>query len=977
MSFIERLERFSSENPKKPAVISADTGAGISYGELYDLSGKVYSYLKDNGIGRESVVMICLPRGIRPLVTLIGVWRLGAAAIMVETDLADKRREYIYEDSGCRLFIDDALFSEMMKCDSLPGHEKADPHDLAYLVYTSGTSGNPKGVLQEYGMLEMCVKGNMCNGHPVMEGSDRLALTPPLNFSATILMLVPMLNEGGTLIVFPKDVVRDPQKFTLCLEEYRISIVFMTSSMLRMMKRIPPTLKKVICGGELVRNAYTEGIDLYCLYAQSESCFNLAAFKIDRDYDVTPVGIPYVEEAHVCILDDDGNEADAGESGNICYINPYFRGYLGLPEMTKKANIGGFMNTGDIGTIKDGGNITILGRSDDMIKIRGNRVEPAEIESVIVKHLGAKWAGVRAFNEGATVYLCAYYTGDLTIDAEKAKETLRPIISSYMIPSYFIHIDKIPLNENGKFMRSALPKPDIARYRADYIAPADDDEKAICDAVGRVLDMEKIGATDDIFDLGVDSISLMGIIAHLDWPQLSTMMIINGRTPRNIARIYRDKISDQTGNMEDENARALAMDQPLSLVQLYMFDYQCFVPKSTTWNLCMLLRLAPSVDLSRVASSMEKVMKTHPVFSTIYCFNDDNDLVQRYMSDADLSVAIEDMTESEFISEAEKLVKPYKLLNSPLYRLRLIRTERGGYLYIDMHHSIADGTSIQILIRDLCDAYDGRELPSDNYYLKIEERNHESLSPLYREAKDYYAGVLDAVTWDCFPEPDHPIGAGKYGNITAMIPIERESYEKLQNTYGVSKNAFFITVSVLSIAFYNRAEDVRISWTFNGRETETDANIIGALIRNLFVGIRLAQTPTISEMYRKVQDQIRNGIYYSCYPYPGPDKINDEGIDANLIYQSDLRNLTRDRSLCYTTVDLDRENIAADNLLDIEIHEKADGCLLYIDYMADCYEPASIRRFRRIFLKTACQLILHLGDPDLLIEDLRKEAVGE
>ncbi|MCR5687479.1 MAG: AMP-binding protein [Lachnospiraceae bacterium] len=977
MSFIKRLEKFSSENPKKPAVISADTGAGIGYGELYDLSGKVYRYLKDHGIGRESVVMICLPRNIRPFVTLIGVWRSGAAAVMIETDFAEERRKYIYEDSGSRLFIDDDLFSEMMKCDTLPGHEETDMHDLAYFVYTSGTTGKPKGVLQEYGMLEMCIAGNMCEGHLVMEGSDRLALTPPLNFSATILMVVPMLNEGGTLIVFPKDVVRDPQRFTLCMEEYRISIVFMTSSMIRVMKCIPPTLKKVICGGELVRNAYAEDIDLYCLYAQSESCFNLASFKIDRDYDVTPVGKPYVDSACVRILDDEGNEVNAGSSGNICYKGPYFRGYLGLPEMTEKAHIGDFINTGDLGTVTDGGNITILGRSDDMIKIRGNRVEPAEIESVIVKHLGAKWAGVRAFTEGATVYLCAYYTGDLTIDAEEAKETLRPLISSYMIPSYFIHIDNIPLNENGKFMRSALPKPDMAKYRADYAAPADDDEKAVCDAVGKVLDMEKVGAADDIFDLGVDSISLMGIIAQLDWPQLSAPMLLTGRTPQNIARIYRDKVSRQAGSMEEENARALATDQPLTIAQLYMFDYQCFVPKSTAWNLCMLLKLAPSVDIGRVASSLEKVMKTHPVFSTIYCFNDDNDLVQRYMRDADLSVTIEDMTESDFISEAENLVKPYKLLNSPLYRLRLIRTERGGYLYIDMHHSIADGTSIQILIRDLCDAYDGRKLPPDNYYLKVEERSRESLSPLYREAKDYYAGLLDTVAWDCFPEPDHPVDAGKYGNITAMIPIESGSYEKLQNIYGVSKNAFFITVSVLSIAFYNRSEDVRVSWTFNGRETEADANVIGTLIRNLYVGIRLAQTPKIGELYREVQIQIRNGIYYSCYPYPGPEKVNDEGIDANLIYQSDLRDLTRDRSLSYIPVELDRENVAADNLLDIEIHEKADGCMLYIDYMADCYEPSSIKRFRRIFLKTACQLILHIDEPDLSVEDLRKEAAGE
>ncbi len=975
MAFIDDLEEYSAGHTEKIALISADTGAKLGYGELYDLSGKVYCYLKEHGIGRESVVMIHVVRGMRPLVALIGVWRAGAAAVIVETGYAKERVNYIYENSRCVLHIDDEVFTEMMNYTSQSGHEKTDPHDLALLVYTSGTTGKPKGVLQEYGMLDMCIKGNMCDYHPVMEECDRLALTTPLNFSATILMVVPTLHEGGTIVVFSRDVVKNPQLFTKNIDEYAISVLFMTSLMIQMMKNVPPSVKKIISGGELVRNVYVEGVDIYCLYAQSESCFNIGAFRIDKKYDVTPVGRPYVESACVSILDDSGKKVPDGTVGNICYKNPFFRGYLGLPKETEKRLIGGYVNTGDLGKISDTGDIVVLGRNDDMIKIRGNRVEPSEIESAIVSTLHVDWAGVRSFSEDSVVFLCAYYTGKNTIDIEHAKEALRPVLPSYMIPSYFVHIDAVPLNENGKFNRSALPMPDRSLYRAEYVAPKGEDEELFCSAAEKILGIEKIGAMDDLIDLGADSMSIIGILAQLNWPKLSASMFINGQTPRKIVQIYHAAVSKETGDIESENASALCEDQPLTATQLYMFDYQCFVPKSTVWNLYMLLRLDPAADMVRLQRSIEKVLGNHPVFSTVLCFNDDNDLVQRYVPDVDLSIEVESMSEADFIDECEDLIKPYKLMNSKLYRIRLIKTERGGYLYIDIHHIIADGNSLQVLIRDICNAYEGRELHTDYYYYEMNKRRQDRLSELYGEAKEYYSLLLDNVDWDRYPLPDHPLGKGEYGNFTAMIPVEFSSYDELQKNYSVSKNAFFIAVSLLSIAFYNNSYDVRISWTFSGRDKETDADIIGTLISDFYIGIRLSKIPTIAELYREVLRQIRNNIYYSCYSYESPDENNN--VDAELIYQSNLRDIESNSSLKFIPVEIECDNVAADNLLDIEIHEKDEGCMLYVDYMADCYDQGSIKRFKKIFLKTACQLVRHIAEPDTLIEVLRSEIQGE
>ena len=148
LRFIEQLEKNSAVHPNSTALIQVASERSMSYAELWEYSGRVYSFLKQRGIGREDVVMIAVPRGIDSITTLVGIWRAGAAAVMLDADYESERMEYILQDAGCVLKIDADLFPGIMACASLEGHEKTSLHDLAYLIYTSGTTGKPKGVMQ-------------------------------------------------------------------------------------------------------------------------------------------------------------------------------------------------------------------------------------------------------------------------------------------------------------------------------------------------------------------------------------------------------------------------------------------------------------------------------------------------------------------------------------------------------------------------------------------------------------------------------------------------------------------------------------------------------------------------------------------------------------------------------------------------------------------------------------------------------------
>ena len=174
---------------------------------------------------------------------------------------------------------------------------------------------------------------------------------------------------------------------------------------------------------------------------------------------------------HSCRLDENGSAVNDGEEGELCFKNPYFRGYLRLPDKNAAVFRNGFIRSGDLAKILPDGNYQIIGRTDDMFKINGNRVESAEIEVAVKQVLGTEWVGVRNFTEGNNDYICAYYIGEPVLPIDEAKKIISEKLVSYMQPAFYIQIDKIPVNANGKFQRNKLPAPDINAYKMKcYVA---------------------------------------------------------------------------------------------------------------------------------------------------------------------------------------------------------------------------------------------------------------------------------------------------------------------------------------------------------------------------------------------------------------------------------------------------------------------------------------------------------------------------
>ncbi len=976
MTILEQLANYTKESPNSAILFDEAHSKGITYAQLDDLSGRVYAYLVNNGIGKEDFVLINLPRGIMPIIAMIGVWKAGAAWALVEDTYAPDRIEYIRKDCGCKAEISAEQLEDIMSTEPKSGFVTADPHDAAYAIYTSGTTGNPKGVLHEYGNLERAVDSISVNGENPFNSKDRLALLAPMNFVASVIVILKALSIfGGKTFVVSYATIKNPMALKMFFVEKRISITFLTPSYVRMLgNQTGPFLRMLFVGSEPANNVYNKNLDLINIYAASESGFAVGVFQIDKSYETCPIGKPEID-CKITLLTEEGEEAPEGEIGELCFENPYVRGYMNLPEETEKAFQNGIYHTGDLARKDENGNYVLLGRSGDMIKINGNRIEPAEIEASVKQVLGIDWAAARGFEENGKSYLCAYYIDDVEVDNEKMREELSKRLPYYMIPAYYVKIDKVPLKPNGKMDRKALPKPDASDFKTDYVAPENETQEKLCNAMAAVLKLDQVGINDDFYELGGDSLGSIRVITESELPGLNASEIFRGRTPKKIAALYEENHANDDGEApEIKNARAMKVDHPLTVEQLYMVDYQLYTPKSTMYNLFTMMKVdKDTFDMEKMAQAMRTAIRNHSALLTTFHFNDDGEVIQRYTPEVLRDIYVEKISEFEFNNIKDNLVQPFKIIGGCLHRCRVFETEKNGYIFFDVHHTLFDGTSLKLFMQNVGKAYMGMQPDPDLYYLILQNRENEVKTEFYQESKKYFEDRFEGVEWSSYPETDHESRENEMGEVIAPIGIEQPQMKAMERHYRISRNEFFISVLALAISIYNKKDDIKICWIYNGREDMLAMNSVGLLFRELAVGIRFKDEMTLRELFADVHEQVQKGIEHSCYPYVDLNSQAGEGESAYLLYQQDIRDMGGLDGMNVETIDIRQNQAASQTILDMEILDGEDGLQLMMDYTASLYDDDSMNDFKDLFIRVAQGLVTHNSQTDVTIGELREK----
>ena len=967
----ETLSGYAKESGNTAVLYDDAHTKGITYSQLDDMTARIYGWLKSKGIGKEDFVLIDLPRGVLPVTAMLGVWRAGAAFVLVEDSYAPERTEYIRRDCGCKIRISTSNWDEIMQTEPLDGRAQIDDHDAAYAIYTSGTSGKPKGVLHEYGSLQMSIDSIKLDGKAPFGSYDRLAVLVPLNFIASVIMALAALNTKNIkLYVVSYTTLKDPVLLRNFFIEKKISVTFLTPSYVRALgDNTGPFLKTLFVGSEPANNVFVKNVRLINVYAMSESGFGISLFEIDRPYRICPIGKPSVK---ISLIDEEGEPVQDGEIGELCFEAPFVRGYIDLPEETEKTFVNGFCRTGDLAKTDENGDLLLIGRSTDMIKINGNRIEPAEIESALRDVLHIEWAAAKCVEENGKAYICAYYKDNIRIDANALREVLLEHLPYYMIPSYYVRVEQVPLRPNGKLDRKALPLPELRDIAKTYVAPANEIEEKLCAAMAKVLGIERVGARDDFYELGGDSLGSIQVIAECGLPGLNASEIFRGRTPQKTARLYAVLHSGtDSESAEAKNARAMKKAHPLTPEQLYMVDYQLYTPESTMYNLFTMFRFDKNtISPEKAAAAMQAAILNHPALLTVLEFSDDGDIVQRYSPSKMKNIIVEQLHDWELDTVKDTLVKPFRIIGELLHRCRVFETETAGYVFFDVHHTVFDGISFKVFIGNVMRAVTGAELVADNYYLMLQEREEAIGTSFYEESRKYFEKKYGGTEWSTYPVTDNESRENEMGELICDPGTDQNELVAFEEKLHISRNEFFVAAAGLSVSIYNKADNIRLSWIYNGREDVQMMTTVGLLFRDLPVGFRFSDSMTAEELFADVKEQIRGGIEHSCYPYV--DTISQVGDieSAYVLYQQDIRDMTEIRTLGIETVDIRQNQAASQTILDMEILDGEEGLKLMIDYAASRYNDESIRKFAGLFVSTVKTLIK--SGSDITVGELKE-----
>jgi len=800
---IELLRGFRQhvqEHGKKTLFYDREGKREISYREADEMSDRVAGYLAARGIGREDPVAVMMPRCSEFVIAELGILKAGAAFVPIDAHIPQQRRDYIIQNAGCRIVLDEETFAETQRAARIDKWADSDEHDLAFIVYTSGSTGAPKGIMQEYGVIDWFLTGVAdLIGEKITGDYFKVhsAVVTPFMFTATIFLRLALVYYGAPTHVISEEMLQNGPKLIKYFIFKRIQLTFMTPSLIKTLEKIPGlALKFVILGGEVVHECYSKKYNLVNGYAMGEAGTIVSYFFIDQKYDVTPVGRP-CSYMNTMLIDEETKERTEGE-GILCLELPYFRGYLGLEETTKKSMIEKdgrtWFVTGDVAEQDKQGILTIRGRSGDMVKINGNRVEIGEVEAAMMRCFPKLTkVAVKAFTDknSQSQYLCAFYESKKEIRAEEFTEKLSREITSYMMPRYYVRVDEFAKTSTGKIDKKALASPLATELRGEYVAPVTPLQEKICKAFESAMDIDQIGIRDDIVEMGADSLAVMSALAELELPGMELSDFVAARTPEKMAALAETKKLSAGEYTPEKLETELSREHQLTDLQLFFMDYQLYTPLSTMYNLCSMFRFdASMVDAGKLAEAVGASIQHHKGLLTKIYISEGGDFRQCYEPSFFTPVTVEDVTEEELDQLRPELVKPFVLIGHPLYRARIFRSEKYVHLFFDVHHMLFDGTSYHVFMKDIFMAYMGQKMMTDYWFVHLAAVEQYKGSEREKDDQAYYKSLYPAevTQWNTRPAYDFESRDNRIGEIFEKLAIDNEKLAAVSEQFKMGSS---------------------------------------------------------------------------------------------------------------------------------------------------------------------------------------------
>lgn len=1027
--FEEQAER----TPDNVAVVYEQTQ--LSYRELNERANRLAHLLQARGVGPDSVVGLCLYRSLEMMIGLMAIVKAGGAYMPISPEYPSDRIRYMLEDSGAKLVLTQSALLGGLQVDAElialedPRHysgskenptRETGPKNLAYIIYTSGSTGRPKGAMIEHHSIVNRIHW-MQKKYPLTDRSAILQKTP-FTFDVSVWELFWWSFVGARVCMLTPGGERDPAMMIEAIEREQITTMHFVPSMLSIFLDFVEkrgivgrlsSLHQVFSSGEALtlpqadafnRLLYAvNGTALSNLYGPTEAAVDVSYFDCSPEVTLktVPIGRP-IDNIRLYILDKNRNLLPVGIPGELYIAGVGVgRGYINNPELTAAAFVpdpfypGEVMyKTGDRVRWFPGGDIEYLGRIDFQVKIRGFRIELGEIESRLRGHEAVSDAVVVGQSLGGAMHLCAYLVADRQIKRSELKDHLLRDLPEYMVPSYFVFLDRLPLSANGKLNRKALPEPDLSEAADEkYIAPSNEMEERIAAMWREILGVEQIGVEQSFFSLGGNSLRAIALITEIQQQlqfELSVRDMFRLQTIRRLSDFLQDA---QKGSYAPIPRREDADGYPLSSAQKRLFVLNQLVPDDISYNLPGVMSIDGRLDANRVEEVFRALITRHESLRTAFSLRS-GEPVQRVAARVSFSLSSLEAQPDDIDAVIDRFISPFDLSRAPLLRAGLLDVADGRQLLLfDMHHIISDGASINVLVKEFADLYAGATLPIPTHQYRDfaawhqNQQDNPAMAQKERFWLDRFADEVPILNMPTdFPRPAN---RSFYGTRRSwQLPSELTGRLKaLAGQTGATLYTVLLAAYTVLLSRYTAQDDITVGIPTEGRLHSDLRQMIGIFVNTLAIRNRPSGDKTFCAFLAEVSENLLAAYENQEYPF--------EMLVERAKVKRDLgRNPLFDTVFILQNVDL-REIPVGDAVLKpypfkgksskfdltVEAYDYGGTMELVAEYRTDLFAEETITRLLGHFENLLGQIAEHPDQPigalDLLDEAEKHRLLAE
>lgn len=908
----------------------------LTYRELNEKANNLATYLKKLGVVSHDVVGIFLDKSLESIIAILGILKCGAIYMPIDINYPESRIDFMLKDSATSFILSslnlknkltkykNVLYIDLSNAEiydhlSTNLNYSISANDCAYIMYTSGSTGYPKGVMVSNRNIVRLVKNtNFIN----FEKCEKILQTGSIVFDACTFEIWASLLNGFELYIIKKQDLLDPTLLEKYLIANKITILWLTAPLFNQLSENNPAMFKtarvLITGGDVLSPKHINAVKKACPnliiingYGPTENTTFSTCFTIDKYYEQSiPIGFP-IANSTCFVVSPTLSLLPVGVPGELLVGGDgVSKGYLNNAQFTEEKFIpnpfgtGKLYKTGDLVKWLPDGSIDFIGRVDNQVKVRGFRVELNEITLKILEFTNIKECITIVKTINNEKVICSYFSANTEIEIHSLKQWLIDCLPHYAIPTYLIQVKLIPINANGKVDIKALPEPQALNTKSKIVLPRNNFDTKLIKLLKNLLNINEISIDDNFFELGGDSLSSINLCALIQ-SNFCVQLFVKDILEHPIVSELSDIISSRAKMSEQIDIKpAKTMPcYPLSSAQKRIYFASSIAGKeSTLYNIPGGIILEEMPDISKLENCLNILVARHDSLRTYFEFSG-NDIVQKVQDYLTFKLDIYDgvLSYSQLKQKFQDFVKPFDLSKAPLFRATLIKLEDNRVaFFIDMHHIISDGTSLHIFIDELCKLYNNQTL--NNLKLTYKDfavwENNRLSSNSIKESENFWINQFN----DNVPVLNMPTSylrppVRTFDGSKVYAEIGQEATSKINNIckkLSVTPYMFLLSIYYILLSKYSVQDDIVIGTPIIGRNIADLYSIIGMFVNTLPMRAHVNFNLSFKDFLATIKDICLENYRYQDYPFDKlVDKLNIERLpnrnplfDVMFIYQN-------------------------------------------------------------------------------------------